>query len=133
MKKLKISLILLFLFVFNGSTFATNWEKLLSPQDYEIYFDFKNQKIDGDLVKIWVTINYFRVPVLVGGKNLKSVKFLDQYDCENFRAKRYYFMGFGKQMGLGDPLIFDDSISKWVNVKTGTDLDGLMKSACRGE
>jgi hypothetical protein len=36
-------------------------------------------------------------------------------------------------MGLGDPLIIDDSISKWMNVRNGTDLDGLMKSACRGE
>jgi hypothetical protein len=133
MKKLKISLILIFLLFFNNSSFATNWEKLLSPQDYAIYFDFKNQRIEKDLVKIWVTIDYFRAPLSMGGKNLMSVKFLDQYDCENFRVKRYYFMGFNKQMGLGDPLIVDDSISKWISVKSGTNLEGLMKSACRGE
>lgn len=124
---------LILLSFFSGSVFGANWEKLLSPQDYSIYFDFKNQKIDKDLVKIWVTIDYFRSPLVLSGKNVRSVKFLDQYDCENFRVKRYYFMGFSKQMGQGDPLIVDDSISKWVNVKTDANLDGLLKSACRGE
>lgn len=133
MKSLKIFLVSFLLLSFNSSALANNWEKLLAPQDYAIYFDFKGQKVDGDLIKIWITIDYFRSPLSLGGKKLRSVKFLDQYDCEKFRVKRYFFIGFSDQMGRGDMLITDDSISKWMNVKNGTDLDGLLKPACRGE
>ncbi len=133
MKNLKIIFASFLLLALCASASANNWEKLFSPQDYEIFFDFKGQKVDGDLIKIWVTINYFRSPLIIEGKRLNSVKFLDQYDCEKFRVKRYYFFGFGGKMGSGDTLIADDSISKWVNIKSGTNLDGLMKSACRGE
>jgi hypothetical protein len=133
MKRLKILIASFFLLFFSGVTFANNWEKLLAPQDYAIYFDFKGQKVDGDVIKIWITIDYFRSPLFFGGKKLMSVKFLDQYDCEKFRVKRYFFIGFSDQMGRGDMLITNDSISKWMNVKNGTNLDGLLKSACKGE
>lgn len=133
MKTLKVLLASALLLLFDSASYASNWEKLLSPSDYAVYFDFKGQKVDGDLVKIWVTIDYFRAPLLIGGQRIMSVKFLDQYDCEKFRVKRYYFMGFNGQMGGGDALLTDDSISKWINIKKNTGLDGLMKSACRGE
>jgi hypothetical protein len=89
------------------------WKALSTDDDGTDYIDTEAIRRDGDLVKIWLLVN-FRKQEMRQGKTFFSTKLEMEIDCKQLRMRSLSAVGYKYAMGRGEAVALDAGSRQWV-------------------
>lgn len=97
------------------------------------FIDYDAKRNIGSKVRMWVLKDFKAIKFAPDDKVFKSLKVLDEYDCENFSFKTLYAISYSGNLGTGDVVDshdFDNSLNKFVPVAPNTVGEKTLRAAC---
>jgi hypothetical protein len=115
----------------SGSAYA-EWVSIGSSESgggYTVYVNPDTIRRKGDLVKMWILLDYKTIQTVAGTSHL-SVRSQHQYDCAEDRHRRLAYTFFSGNMGSGTVVYSNPDEGKWEPVASDSVAEGLWKIAC---
>lgn len=91
------------------------------------YVDKETIKKEGNLVKVWVLINYKKA----GRSGQLSSKHKQEYDCAKERTRDVSVTGYSRNMGKGDVIATGHYLSEWSEIAPDTVQREVMQFVCK--
>jgi hypothetical protein len=95
-------LLLVGLLVFTEA--RADWVKLYDRGNYGIYVDVNTIRREGNLAKMWYLSDLHKADTTANGKQYKSTKMQDEYDCKEELHRTLYLSAHSENMGTGDTI-----------------------------
>jgi hypothetical protein len=95
-----------------------------------VYVDPDTIRRKGDLVKMWLLLDYKTRQTTVAGVSYLSSRSQRQFDCAEERYRMIAFSNFSGNMASGNSIGSYSGEDTWVPVAPGTVNQGLWKAAC---
>jgi len=120
----------LLLFLLQSHFCFAGWVELVSDKNSTEYLNLETALRTDDLVKMWRLSDY-KLPHEVGkGAQFKSLKSLQEYDCEHNKERLISLIYYSESMGMGQVVYFDPTLGDWKPIKEDA-LDSMFhRSAC---
>jgi hypothetical protein len=115
----------------SGSAFA-EWVSIGSSENgggYTVYVNPDTIRRKGDLVKMWIFLDYKTIQTVAGTSHL-SVRSQHQYDCAEDRHRRLAYTFFSGNMESSKEVYSNPDEGKWEPVASDSVAEGLWKIAC---
>lgn len=111
---------------------AAAWERVGTSDDgMVVYADRATIRKSGDVVKMWVLLDYTTTQKDDSGKPYLSAKVLHDYDCKDERARTVYYSLHAGQMAAGARLYSEvRRDSAWQPSSRAVIGDTLWRFAC---
>lgn len=135
--------ILILLLAMVSSNAAAEWEEWFVPnrnlsqwvvanytEAVTVYADAATIRKSGNMVHMWDLTNFQTGKALGGEKRALSFKKEQEYDCGRQQARILYISWHSENMGGGEIIGSDRTISGWRPILLGTILERLWKTAC---
>jgi len=123
-------LFLITLLVLSRGPAYAEWVEVGTSAEFTYYIDPDTIRRKGDMVKMWVVLDFKTVQTLSDDTSHLSVKMQDEFDCAKERSRTLTFTEFSGDMGRGNVVYIKPDEGKWKPVAPGTVFQRLWQVAC---
>lgn len=113
-----------------GGPAYAKWVPLGDNNKMTVYADPDTIRRKGNLVKIWVLMDYKTAQTSAAGKSYLSSKGQSEFDCAEERRRTLAYRFFSGHMGKGNVVFTNSDEDKWEPVEPGSVGQIMWKLAC---
>lgn len=104
------------------------WELVGKSVYGDFYFDPATIRVTGNLRRVWTLVN-LNEPEELSNARLRSLKILDEYDCEEKRVRALQSTSFELAMGTGKPVVVSGA-QEWRYTSPESIAGEMLNAAC---
>jgi hypothetical protein len=105
------------------------WVRIDGTDKHTTYTDPSAIRRDGNIVKMWMMIDY-RVLQVESLGDFRSRKVLFEYDCAGERYRSNALVFYQEQMGIGKTVFSRENVGRWEPVEPASRAENWFKIAC---